>query len=93
MSERIKVVGRIRPLSKKEFSESEDIVLKQVESDKIIIETKSLCTISKTYRLDKVFNEKSSQEDVFNQVIPLLTDFIDGFNCSLFMYGQTGTGV
>lgn len=42
---------------------------------------------------DKVFGPKSRQQDVFNHaVVPLVGEVLDGYNCTIFAYGQTGTG-
>ena len=41
----------------------------------------------------QVFGPKSQQQDVFNHaVVPLVNEVLDGYNCSIFAYGQTGTG-
>lgn len=41
----------------------------------------------------QVFGPKSRQQDVFNHaVVPLVNEVLDGYNCTVFAYGQTGTG-
>jgi kinesin family protein 11 len=41
----------------------------------------------------QVFGPKSRQQDVFNHaVVPLVGEVLDGYNCTIFAYGQTGTG-
>nr|CAB3494983.1 unnamed protein product [Digitaria exilis]CAB3503909.1 unnamed protein product [Digitaria exilis] len=41
----------------------------------------------------QVFGPKSQQQDVFNHaVVPLVNEVLDGYNCTIFAYGQTGTG-
>lgn len=41
----------------------------------------------------QVFGPKSQQKDVFNHaVVPLVNEVLDGYNCTIFAYGQTGTG-
>lgn len=47
----------------------------------------------KTYKFDKVFSETSTQEEVFNECIQsILDEVLSGYNCTVFAYGQTGTG-
>nr|CAB3499878.1 unnamed protein product [Digitaria exilis] len=41
----------------------------------------------------QVFGPKSQQQEVFNHaVVPLVNEVLDGYNCTIFAYGQTGTG-
>ncbi len=48
---------------------------------------------SKTFSFDRVFGTYSTQEEVFRQmVLPLVQETVAGFNCTVFAYGQTGTG-
>lgn len=40
-----------------------------------------------------MFGPESSQEMVFDEAIkPFVENVLDGFNCTIFAYGQTGTG-
>ncbi|CAD6270911.1 unnamed protein product [Miscanthus lutarioriparius] len=49
--------------------------------------------IDRTFAFDKVFGPKSQQQDVFNHaVVPLVSEVLDGYNGTIFAYGQTGTG-
>ena len=45
-----------------------------------------------TCKYDTVFGEESTQEDVFEFVKPSIIQVIQGYNCTVFAYGQTGTG-
>ncbi|KAI8468993.1 MAG: kinesin motor domain-containing protein [Monoraphidium minutum] len=50
-------------------------------------------SLSRTFRYDKVFGPDSYQEKVYNQaIVPIVQEVLDGFNCTIFAYGQTGTG-
>lgn len=41
----------------------------------------------------KVFGPKSQQRSIYDQAIaPIVNEVLDGFNCTVFAYGQTGTG-
>ena len=47
----------------------------------------------RTYSFDRVFGPNSSTEAVYNEgVRGLITDFVSGFNSTVFAYGQTGSG-
>ncbi|ENN81707.1 hypothetical protein YQE_01912, partial [Dendroctonus ponderosae] len=47
----------------------------------------------KKYRFDRVFNFDCSQLDVYRfSVAPMIRDVLAGYNCTVFAYGQTGTG-
>lgn len=46
-----------------------------------------------TYTFDNIFTEDSTQDDVYNELIkPLVNNVLGGYNCTIFAYGQTGTG-
>ncbi|KAF7119943.1 hypothetical protein RHSIM_Rhsim13G0235100 [Rhododendron simsii] len=47
---------------------------------------------SKIYSFDKVFHPSSSQDEVFEEVEPVIKSALDGYNACIFAYGQTGTG-
>uniref|UniRef100_A0AAQ5WYC2 Kinesin-like protein n=1 Tax=Amphiprion ocellaris TaxID=80972 RepID=A0AAQ5WYC2_AMPOC len=47
----------------------------------------------KTYTFDMVFGPAAKQIDVYRSVVcPILDEVIMGYNCTVFAYGQTGTG-
>jgi hypothetical protein len=40
-----------------------------------------------------VFGPDSLQEKVYNQaIVPIVAEVLEGFNCTIFAYGQTGEG-
>lgn len=48
--------------------------------------------LSSSY-LIKVFGPKSQQRSIYDQAIsPIVNEVLEGFNCTVFAYGQTGTG-
>ena len=48
---------------------------------------------SKTYVFDGVFGPDATQADVYDSAIePIVAETLEGFNCTVFAYGQTGTG-
>nr|XP_045380842.1 kinesin-like protein KIF25 isoform X7 [Camelus bactrianus]XP_045380843.1 kinesin-like protein KIF25 isoform X7 [Camelus bactrianus]XP_045380844.1 kinesin-like protein KIF25 isoform X7 [Camelus bactrianus] len=48
--------------------------------------------INKTYTFERVYGPAESQRAVFEDVCPLLTSFLDGYNVCIMAYGQTGSG-
>ncbi|XP_009073147.1 PREDICTED: kinesin-like protein KIF11, partial [Acanthisitta chloris] len=50
-------------------------------------------TSKKMYTFDMVFGAQAKQIDVYRSVVcPILDEVIMGYNCTVFAYGQTGTG-
>ena len=45
-----------------------------------------------TYEFERAFGEDSKQEQIFEEVEPLATSVLDGYNVCIFAYGQTGSG-
>lgn len=49
--------------------------------------------VLKTFSFDRVFGMYSTQEEVFETMVrPIIDETLSGFNCTIFAYGQTGTG-
>ncbi|CAB1333857.1 unnamed protein product [Coregonus sp. 'balchen'] len=47
---------------------------------------------SHNFELDRVFHPQATQEEVFQEIEPLVTSCIDGYHVCIFAYGQTGSG-
>lgn len=62
------------------------------DSDKVMVSYGNpLRKSEKTFTFDKVFGAYSTQEDVFDSMVrPIVEEALDGFNCTIFAYGQTG---
>ncbi|KZV61068.1 kinesin-domain-containing protein [Peniophora sp. CONT] len=99
----IQVVLRCRRRSEREVADNSPIVVSSAgaKSDALTIETaapiSSLGVVSlpptRTYPFDIVFGPEADQAMVFNDVVqPMLDEVLQGYNCTLFAYGQTGTG-
>ncbi|KAG6603007.1 Kinesin-like protein [Phytophthora cinnamomi] len=61
------------------------------ESDLPTIESSSKVHVT-IYAYDRVFSEKADQGDVFDYLRDGVQQVAQGFNCTIFAYGQTGTG-
>ena len=44
------------------------------------------------FQFNRIFKPNDSQEDVFEEVAPLIQSSLDGYNINIFAYGQTGSG-
>lgn len=92
--ENVQVVCRCRPFNEKEklaghsqITEIDDkagvIKLKNPKNDQD----------TKTFTFDAVFHETCTQQGVYNTTArPIVDAALNGFNGTIFVYGQTGTG-
>lgn len=49
--------------------------------------------VAKSYNFDGAYDEDTTQSDFFAEVgKPIVEEVLKGFNCTIFAYGQTGTG-
>ena len=67
----------------------------------VVVETPSIrelqvvekSSLTKSFAFDRVFGTNSKQVDVYKVVAaPLVEEVLAGYNCTVFAYGQTGTG-
>ncbi|KAJ5027946.1 P-loop containing nucleoside triphosphate hydrolase protein [Bipolaris maydis] len=89
-SNSIKVVARFRPQNKVEIASGGEPIVEFNSEDTCTIQSKEA---SGAFTFDRVFDMKSRQEDVFNYSIrPTVDDILNGYNGTVFAYGQTGAG-
>lgn len=97
----ITVAVRCRGRNKREIDQKSSIIVTVPDisgSNEVIINTTGDTGItaqlnSKTYTVDKVFGPSANQSLLFNEVAePLFQDFIQGYNCTMLVYGMTSTG-
>jgi kinesin family member 11 len=99
----IQVVVRCRRRSEREVQESSPIIVSTegARSQSVSIETaapvRSLGVVTfpptRTYPFDLVFGPEADQAMIYQDVVhPMLEEVLLGYNCTLFAYGQTGTG-
>uniref|UniRef100_UPI00398F4724 kinesin-like protein KIF25 n=1 Tax=Pristiophorus japonicus TaxID=55135 RepID=UPI00398F4724 len=48
--------------------------------------------VNKMFEFERVYGPGDSQESMFEEVHPLLTSLLDGYNVCIMAYGQTGSG-
>lgn len=47
----------------------------------------------KHYTFDRIFGPTAKQVDIYETIVkPLIPELLAGYNCTVFAYGQTGTG-
>ena len=88
--ENLKVVSRIRPITKTE-QQNHVVRCVAVKDGSITINDKR----NKTHKFEfsNVFGPRTSQNDLFNATVePMIDEVLEGFSCAFFCYGQTGTG-
>jgi len=89
----IKVFVRCRPLNKDEKAARSYSVLDTPGTREVIVKEKPMSSLTKTFNFDRVFGPSSKQLDVYRSVVePLIGQVLQGYNCTVFAYGQTGTG-
>ncbi|KAK4552188.1 Kinesin- motor protein [Recurvomyces mirabilis] len=91
----INVVVRCRGRNDREVRENSGVVVSTegVKGKKVELSMGLSALSNKTYQFDKVFSPAADQGMVFDEVVaPILDEVLAGFNCTIFAYGQTGTG-
>ena len=98
-SETVKVAVRVRPLNSKEKNNNAKSIISIDQShipNQITVSgvgDSSNHYNEKCFAFDYVFSEKDSQEQVYNQCSrTIVKSVLDGYNGTIFAYGQTGTG-
>uniref|UniRef100_A0A5K3ES86 Kinesin heavy chain n=1 Tax=Mesocestoides corti TaxID=53468 RepID=A0A5K3ES86_MESCO len=89
MAESIKVVCRVRPLNENEKAKDNNYCVSfPTEASNLIRLEKD-----KTYAFDHVFQPKAQQAELYNTVAkPIVADVLNGYNGTIFAYGQTASG-
>ena len=91
-SERIKVSVRCRPMNQKEKNEGYQTCV-DVDSDRGEVNVQLVNTPKRTFWYDKAYGMDSTQEQVFQETaMPIVESVVQGYNGTIFAYGQTGTG-
>ncbi|RYN20666.1 Kinesin heavy chain [Alternaria arborescens] len=86
----IKVVARFRPQNKIEIASGGEPIVEFKNDDTCTIQSKEA---SGAFTFDRVFDMNSKQADVFDYSIrPTVDDILNGYNGTVFAYGQTGAG-
>ncbi|KAG6385738.1 hypothetical protein SASPL_154616 [Salvia splendens] len=86
----VKVFCRVRPL----FEEEGPDIVEYPDDNTLRINTEdeSLSNPKKDFEFDRVYGPHVGQADLFADIQPFVQSAFDGFNVSLFAYGQTSSG-
>ncbi len=93
-SESVKVVVRCRPLGNKEMEEQRECIC-NVDMKVCSIQVYNPQNIKdiKSFTFDHTYDWHATQQLIFNQTaLPILESIMEGYNGTIFAYGQTGTG-
>lgn len=82
----IKVMCRFRPLNSSEVTRGDKYIPKFQGEETVVIG-------GKPYMFDRVFQSNTTQEQVYNACAQkIVKDVLDGYNGTIFAYGQTSSG-
>ena len=90
--ESVKVAVRVRPMNQIEKDKNSTICIECDQSQNQISISKSE-EDSKSFVFDYIYDWNSKQKDVYDQVaFPIVESVLQGYNGTIFAYGQTGCG-
>jgi kinesin family protein 11 len=91
----VQVLLRCRPFSDDELRSNAPQVLTCNDLQREVAVSQNIAGkhIDRVFTFDKVFGPSAQQKDLYDQaVVPIVNEVLEGFNCTIFAYGQTGTG-
>ncbi|XP_021289171.1 kinesin-like protein KIN-5B [Herrania umbratica] len=91
----VQVLLRCRPLSEDEQRMNVPRVISCNEHKREVTVLQNVANkqVDRVFTFDKVFGPKAQQRTIYDQaIVPIVNEVLDGFNCTVFAYGQTGTG-
>lgn len=91
----VQVIVRCRPPSDEERKARASQVLRCNEATREVTIFQQVAgkQIDRTFTFDRVFGTNTQQEHLFQTaIVPIVQEVLEGFNCTIFAYGQTGTG-
>ncbi|KAK3016108.1 hypothetical protein RJ639_006352 [Escallonia herrerae] len=91
----VQVLLRCRPSSDDEqrLNVPKVITCNEQKREVTVLQNLANKQVDKVFTFDKVFGPKAQQRSIYDQAIsPIVNEVLEGFNCTVFAYGQTGTG-
>ncbi|KAK6170341.1 hypothetical protein SNE40_018754 [Patella caerulea] len=96
----IRVHCRLRPLMEFDCGTEDQATLGKPGSKSEVVahcyDDENICVKTskhnKVFEYERVFNPTEDQPVVFDEVQPMLTSLLDGYNVCIMAYGQTGSG-
>jgi kinesin family protein 3/17 len=91
-SECVKVAIRVRPMNKHEKEQNSTICV-DVDTGNNSVAVTSNKNDTKTFQFDYVYPMDTTQREIYDQVaFPIVDSIFQGYNGTIFAYGQTGCG-
>lgn len=91
-SDTIQVMVRVRPFNQRERIEDSKacVIIEDYRPNCLILDAKPE---QKVFNFDWVGGDSTTQQDIFEVVgKPMVNTCLEGYNCCIFAYGQTGAG-
>ncbi|KAH6805914.1 ATP binding microtubule motor family protein, partial [Perilla frutescens var. frutescens] len=91
----VQVLLRCRPLTEDEqrLNMPKVITCNDSKREVTVSQTVGCKQVDRVFTFDKIFGPKAQQRSIYDQAIsPIVAEVLEGFNCTVFAYGQTGTG-
>ncbi|XP_021766534.1 kinesin-like protein KIN-5C [Chenopodium quinoa] len=91
----VQVILRCRPFSDEELRNNAPQVVTCNDYQREVAVSQNIAGkhFDRVFAFDKVFGPTSQQRELYDQAItPIVNEVLEGFNCTIFAYGQTGTG-
>lgn len=91
-SNNVQVVARFRPQNAREIREKGEVCMEiNDEGTHVTVEVPK--NGKHSFNFDKIFGMETKQDDVYQVVgLPIVEDIFNGYNGTVFVYGQTGAG-
>ncbi|XP_028160529.1 kinesin-like protein KLP2 [Ostrinia furnacalis] len=92
-NQNIQVFVRLRPLNQRERDIKSLGVIEVVNNREVVVRQSQQTSHTKKFTFDRAFGPHAKQVEVYQEVVsPLIEEVLAGYNCTVFAYGQTGTG-
>ncbi|XP_050680561.1 kinesin-like protein Klp61F [Leptidea sinapis] len=92
-NQNIQVFVRLRPLNQREKDIRSLGVIEVANGREVIVRLSQNSLHTKKFTFDRAFPPNSKQVEIYQEVVsPLIEEVLAGYNCTVFAYGQTGTG-
>ena len=100
-AENVQVVIRMRPKAASErlqpslvsITSDTSVTVDPLPSQLVNTGIQNKQVLSRSFTYDRAYAEQTSQERLFQEsVAPVVDEVLRGFSCTVFCYGQTGTG-
>ena len=89
-AECVKVAIRVRPMNKHEKEQNSTVCVDVDKANNTVSVSKTDC---KTFQFDYVYPMETTQRQIYDEVaFPIVDSIFQGYNGTVFAYGQTGCG-